>query len=213
MTMSTDTVPAGRTMTRNRWMLLLFLALLLAPILLVQFALYQGWLDGSERTTNHGERMQPPVGLVQLNPASDSALITSGDLSTSWWVLYVVPESCLETCERQLRQLQQATDNLDVSQPVQQLLLDPHTRDEALTDWLDSLEQEQRPHRVSVSARAVDHALAGWVAENQPASEANYFYLMNPQGSLMMNYPPMEDDELSALRLREDLERLLRSRE
>lgn len=193
------------TGNRTRLTLLFLLALLVAPVLFVQCALYQGWFEDTERTTNHGERMQPPVGLIQLNPAPDSALLTQGRLADAWWVLYIVPESCGSRCERSLRQWVQATDQLNLARPVERLLVEPYERTAAVSQWVNN---SDRMHTLSVTPSAVNTALADW-AEG-PASDAGYFYLMNPRGSLMMQYAPMTDDEASVMRVREDLEKLLR---
>lgn len=206
--MSTEPLHSQRsTGNRTRVTLLFLLALLVAPVLFVQYALYQGWFEDAERTTNHGERMQPPVGLIQLNPAPDSILLTEGLLADAWWVLYIVPESCDAACERGLHQWAQVTEQLNLSRPVERLLIEPYERASVVAETLDGMDPV---FTLSVSPAAVNASLSEWTGSSQSAIDAGYFYLMNPQGSLMMNYPPMADDEASVMRLREDLGKLLR---
>lgn len=207
--MNTDSLPprsqsrsAGK---RNRLIMLFLLFLLIAPVLFVQYAMYQGWLDGTVRTTNHGERMQPPVGLIQLNPAPNSPLLIQGGLAETWWVVYIVPEVCAAECEQSLQQWYEVSTELGEHRPIEPLLMEPFNRSPAVSALLA---EASGAHALSVTPQAVNAALADWVS-TQPASQAGYFYLMNPRGSLMMNYPPMADHEASTRRLREDLDKLV----
>lgn len=187
------------TLTGNRLLMLLFLVLFLAPIFWVQQALHHGWLDDPPRVTHHGVRMQPPVGVVQLGPELEQSSLTSDFLRQNWWLVYILPEDCTADCQVQQEKMRTAFAELD-GKDLQLLIANPGGQESPV------LRQEATDfHWLPVSASATNHALRGWIDSAPLATEASHLYVMNPQGSLMMHYPP----EIGAEAIVADLTRLL----
>ncbi|WKE65839.1 hypothetical protein PVT67_00860 [Gallaecimonas kandeliae] len=83
-------------MTREKRLLLGFLALFILPIALAQLAFMQGWLKGGP-TTNKGELLSPPL--------SAQALFADDH---HWRLVYVMPAQCGAACRESLYILGQA---------------------------------------------------------------------------------------------------------
>lgn len=185
--------------------MLLFVALFLAPIFWVQIALQRGWLEDTPRTTHHGVRMQPPVSVVQLGPVLELSTLTADSLQANWWLVYIMSERCPEQCADQFARMQAVKGELAGTERRSELgllLVDPHGAGGSALN-----EQISAPHAdwtwLAVSANATNHALAEW---EERATESDVMYVMNPQGSLMMQY----SDEVEVAGMVADLERLLR---
>ncbi|MCH8552783.1 MAG: SCO family protein [Natronospirillum sp.] len=188
--------------------MLLFVVLFLAPIFWVQIALQRGWLEDTPRTTHHGVRMQPPVSIVQLGPVLELSTLTADSLQANWWLVYIMSEHCPDQCADRFALMQSVKGELTGTERRSELgllVVDPHGAGGSILN-----DRISAPHAawtwLAVSANATNHALAEWVESTVRATETDMMYVMNPQGSLMMQY----STEVGEAGMVADLERLLR---
>ncbi|TGG95564.1 hypothetical protein E4656_03865 [Natronospirillum operosum] len=197
------------TRLMTRLVLLLLLVLFMAPIFWAQIAVQRGWLENTEKTTNFGERLKKPVAFIQLGPMLDHGRLEPQELSASWWLVYVLPNPCTDSCRVRLTQIEDILAAVDApAGRVRALLLDPSPgRAEALPVAMSDSVVHLDAHASAIN-RALGSSEA--VAVHEPAGEAvQALYLMNPQGSLMMKYSAETEDAALVGGIRSDIERLL----
>lgn len=84
-------------MTRQRWLLVAFVVSFVLPFVVGHLAYQQGWFDGGR--TNKGDLLVPPLALAEQGW---QALPDQPELAGTWWLVYVLPESCAADCVRGL---------------------------------------------------------------------------------------------------------------
>jgi hypothetical protein len=80
---------------KNKRSLLLLVAVFVLPVIFAYMALKLSWFN--EAATNRGELLQPVI--------EASSLLSDSD--TKWHLLYVIPQTCMQSCENALYAVKQ----------------------------------------------------------------------------------------------------------
>ncbi|MFZ4537348.1 SCO family protein [Propionivibrio sp.] len=180
-------------------------AMLLATVLLIMpFAVALGlyWFEWRPASTgNYGELIQPPRPLPEngLTDLSGNAL-PSADLRGKWLLVLAGEGLCEAACLRQIQEMRQIQVSLNKDMGrLRRLWLSPvAASDPALPGLL------ARYPDLVVAELPKDERREAW--RKAFDSSAYRLHLVDPQGNVMMRYPPDAD----AARVRKDVERLLK---
>jgi len=185
---------------RRQRQVLIGLALLFFAPLGLAFYLYYGhssWQPAGH--INAGELILPARPLPSLAlPLFGSGNTLPNFLKGKWTLLYVEQASCGQPCQKSLydtRQVRLALD-LDMNRVQRVFIADVECCDARFLS-------EQHPDLVSIRASAADAPLLALLPHRDDAPR---FYLIDPLGNLMMDYPA----DAKPKGMLEDLQRLLR---
>ncbi len=191
---------------RPMWMFIILLLVFGLPLVLA----WIGWQEQDnfgQGTTNHGQLLQPPLDLSKL-PLDDSLAkaLTPEVWQGRWLMLYVNPQSCTESCEKNLyylRQIRKATGKN--SDRIQRAILTfaQAKPDQRLETGL-AKEFAGTLHLVTPTQQ-----FAHFVHNTPQAStvlQQGGVYLVDPLGNIMMYYPPNTEP----MGIFKDLTRLLK---
>jgi cytochrome oxidase Cu insertion factor (SCO1/SenC/PrrC family) len=192
MQSASSDAPAPRA--RSTAKLWLVLALCAAP-LVASYAAYFFWRPS--QFVNHGELLEPrPLPDTTLTLLDGSTLRVS-QLRGEWVLLVADRAACDEHCARKLTYIRQIR------------LAQGKEMERIERVWLLTDGAEPDPALLAVHPELyVAHARGSALIEALPASAsvADYIYIVDPLGNLMMRYPPEADPR----RILKDLSRLLR---
>lgn len=190
--------PTGRW--RGRLTLLLVLLACAAPVL-VSYLLY--YVVRPEGRSNYATLIQPSRGLPDALPLTDleGHAVDPASLRRQWLLVVVADAACDARCEQLLLDQRQLRAMLG------------RERDRVDNLWLVTGSGPVRPallEALGPGARALrvpEPALAAWLQPAPGQRLADHLYVVDPMGEWMMRSPAEPDP----LRLRRDLERLLRA--
>ena len=80
---------------KNKRLLITLVAVFVIPVILAKFALEYEWFN--KGSTNKGQLLEPALDFAPLNATK----------SNKWRIVYLMPESCGETCENALFSINQ----------------------------------------------------------------------------------------------------------
>lgn len=175
-------------------MLLLIVSLLALPFLIAGSLYLGGWRPA--RTAQHGQLFSPPLQL----PASglrhgDGRPLPTGELQGKWLLILAGRGPCPAECAARIDEMRRLQVSLNKEMGrLRRIVLSDDANDAILRDF-----PRQQPDLVLASAPA------GWLPG---AGEANAYrlYIADPQGRLIISYPP----DVAGQAVRADLERLLK---
>jgi hypothetical protein len=195
--------PAAHDPRRGRRVLLLLAGLFFVPLGVSVYLYYGHSALRPAGTVNHGELVEPPRPLPRLAlPLLDGGLTAPDFLTHKWTLLYVGPGVCGARCRVALydtRQIRTAL-NRDMSR-VQRVFL--ATGDCCDADFLHRAHPDLLTVRATATAAPLLAALPRFLG-TAPA-DAGRVYLVDPNGNLMMSYPP----DARPKGILEDMKRLL----
>jgi len=167
----------------GRGTLLLIVGLLILPFAVGGALFVGGWHP--ERSTHHGQLLNPP----QLLP--DDVLRSTGKIRGKWIFLLKVRGACQAECIGRLDEMRriQVSLNKDMGRLHRVVLTD----------------RPADPNLAELSSAQPDLLVVVAQADGLGVS-ADPLYLADPQGRLIMSYPP----DAAAKGVRADLERLLK---
>lgn len=185
-------------MTKQKpiWLLLFLFIVFFLPLLLA-------WLQYSQKysftsgLTNHGELINPPFPINELQ-------IHHFSQQGKWLILLFYPRPCTSSCQHALYQMRQIRIALDAdSDRLQRAILTDQTPDPELTpllqtDYAGTLHLIVDPRRLANAMKKHTHT----THELQNGT----LYLVDPHGNVMMFYPPQADPK----GIFNDLQRLLK---
>jgi cytochrome oxidase Cu insertion factor (SCO1/SenC/PrrC family) len=157
--------------------------------LIIAFALYygvEGWRPSGQ--TNHGELVQPPQPLPEIDLASGNALpLAASVFKGKWTLVYVGAGECDARCREALTLMRQTRLALNDDLPrVQRVFLvtqaccdTPYLQTEHEGLLVGLLEGEGGAQFREVFQAAVP----------EPIDQAGRIYIVDPLGNLMMSYP------------------------
>lgn len=195
-----DQQDPARTRKGRVWMLIVFL-ICAAPVVASYFTYYVIQPKGDPR---FGELIQPSRGLPDAVAtdlqAQSVSLVT---LRKQWLLISVGSGACDAACQERLYFQRQILAGLGKE------------RDRTEWVWLVHDEQAVPPEllpglKEATILRVKPSDLMSWFQASSTTELENHFYLVDPMGEWMMRFPS-QLDKASALKVRKDLERLLRA--
>jgi hypothetical protein len=195
--MSTSNKPMAR---RNRWLLVGFLASFILPIAIGQLAYDGSWFRGGQ--TNKGELISPPIARDGL--AWQLGNTAAPVLDTRWWVVYVLPERCLQACEQSLQALPSMHKSIGRERERLGILLVLPAGQKSLPSWLPL---------ALTDANYVQWVSAPVASSTKPLLANDSWYVMDPMGWIMLRYVIPTEEAPAILRaqdLLDDLAKLLK---
>lgn len=186
---------------RGRIWMLVLLALCAAPVVASYFTFYVIQPKGEPR---FGELIQPTRPIPDV-PSTDLTEQPHSLLSLrkQWLLVSVDSGSCAEACQQKLY--------------FQRQILAGLGKERDRTDWVWLILDQQPvdpgllPGLSEATIRRVDpQSVMNWFVAAQPQELQNHLYLVDPMGEWMMRFPA-QLDKADALKVRKDIERLLRA--
>jgi cytochrome oxidase Cu insertion factor (SCO1/SenC/PrrC family) len=180
----------------KRAQLYALLALFFGPLLIAWIWFFQ-FEDVRPGTVNKGDLIEPVVALADLELVARGEEIAASPFAGDWSIVVLAPETCDERCEQALYITRQVWIRLNKdADRVQRVLLAGPDVDYPAAAHLDLKAYDAD---ASTFARFIDSI-------ERSSDGAERVYLVDPQGNLMMSYPP----EFTPAMLHDDLKRLLR---
>lgn len=200
------------SMDSNRRTFLIALAIFVIPFL-AALILHKTGFYKSVGTTNRGELIQPPVPFESLALATaDAQTIPADTLKKKWWMVYVMPESCNESCENSLYQIRQIHSALG---PEQSRVATMLIVTQPLAGKYQTLVEQEFPD-LTVAYTHPEN-LQNWFQETENSTllseQSGFIYLVDTMGAVFMYYPTYADEQQSILKGRDmlkDLQKVLK---
>jgi cytochrome oxidase Cu insertion factor (SCO1/SenC/PrrC family) len=197
---------AARTL-KGRIVLILLLASFVLPFFIGSLAYKHGWYQGGK--TNRGELINPPIAFSTLAVKNaEGGLLPVAATKDKWWLVYIMPAQCDSACHNRLFEMRQVVIAMGKNaERVRQVVI--HTT--TASAETDALMKAQFPDFLNVHADTpvLDTILAG---VDKKATEAGKLYIMDPQGWIMLSFPPEANEKESVLKAEnvlQDLKKLL----
>ena len=195
---------AGMSVERTRvgrWKMLAVLLVCAAPVIASYFTFYVVRPDGRR---NFGELIEPQRALPDVTASTlDGSPVNLRTLKGQWLLVSVAPASCDAPCAQRLYLQRQLREGLG--------------KDKSRLDWVwlvsdgAPVADALRPALKEATVLRVPQAdLAQWLQPQAGLVLAEHLYLVDPLGNWMMRFPPQIDTQ-GAVKLRRDLDRLLRA--
>lgn len=191
---------------RGRWKLLAVIAVCAAPLLASYFMYYVVKPKGGE--TNYGTLLDarqypiPSMASKQL----DGSPATLADYRGKWVMLKVGPSDCQQDCQDQLFAMRQL-------RTMQGKAMDRVERVWLITDEQPLETMIMRVNDGTHMLRAPAAVVAKWLPVEQGERAADYVYLIDPLGNLMMRFPKgaVSSDTAKASKVHKDIAKLLKA--
>ena len=181
--------PVRETSARTRRLLLLLVAIALAPVVLAYLAYYEWPRDAR---VNYGELLTGTMPTIAGTGATDGTPFDSATLRGRWIVLFAASGDCAGTCANALYASRQAR------------TIQNAQRERVVRVWL--VTDSARPR----AALLAEHPDLVAVRTNAPPAlprGADAIYLVDPHGNFVLAWPSKPDIKAMA----KDLGRLLRA--
>lgn len=191
---------------RGRWKLLAVIAVCAAPLLASYFMYYVVKPKGGE--TNYGtllDARQYPIPLM-ASKQLDGSPATLADYRGKWVMLKVGPSDCQQDCQDQLFAMRQL-------RTMQGKAMDRVERVWLITDEQPLETMLMRVNDGTHMLRAPAAVVAKWLPVEQGERAADYVYLIDPLGNLMMRFPKgaVSSDTAKASKVHKDIAKLLKA--
>ncbi len=179
-----------RSRNRSRAVLLLIVAMFIAPFAMALVLYYTDWQP--THTKNYGEMLKPPRDLrgLELRRADGSAFVWNHEDHT-WRVLIAPPENCADSCMRLADALRRIWIGLGKDADRVQVL------------WVGAAPQIEN---FSAMVALGDSPALRARLPDRAGSNAIPVYIVDPSGYLVLRYPAAFDPS----KLRKDLVQLLK---
>lgn len=206
--MNMNDADAQRARKKNRTILIALFVVFFGPIILAYVA-YEYFIDHHPvETRNRGQLLEPPHELPEFELTTvDGAPLRLEDLKGKWTLTYIGDGQCEQPCAEALNKMQQARLlQGGESKRIQRLYLMTEARPAV------SLEKAIQDNPGLIVAKGSAEQLKAvlrpfQISYQQPAGEAARVYIIDPQGFVMMSYPPGFD----TADLYKDIKHLLRA--
>ena len=191
---------------RGRWKLLAVVAVCAAPLLASYFMYYVVKPKGGE--TNYGtllDARQYPIPLM-ASKQLDGSPATLADYRGKWVMLKVGPSDCQQDCQDQLFAMRQL-------RTMQGKAMDRVERVWLITDEQPLETMIMRVNDGTHMLRAPAAEVEKWLPVEQGERAADYVYLIDPLGNLMMRFPKgaVSSDTAKASKVHKDIAKLLKA--
>lgn len=196
---------AEQTQSRSNTTLWVLIIVTILPFTAAWVVHLNPSLLGSMKTSNRGELVIPPRPLPDTTwETLGGKSLTNTDLEGNWTIVTVADSACDETCELNLYHMRQI--RLAMGEDRKRILRLLLLKD---ADNLGQLGPKLAPFAGTVVITGTDDARGQFLnalSPGKPASASDRMYLIDPQGLLMMAYPPKPE----AKDVLKDLQRLLK---
>lgn len=191
---------------RGRWKLLAVIAVCAAPLLASYFMYYVVKPKGGE--TNYGtllDARQYPIPAMASRQL-DGSPASLADYKGKWVMLKVGPSDCQQACQDQLFAMRQL-------RTMQGKAMDRVERVWLITDEQPLETMLMRVNDGTHMLRAPAAVVAKWLPVEQGERAADYVYLIDPLGNLMMRFPKgaVSSDTAKASKVHKDIAKLLKA--
>lgn len=186
---------------QGRWKMLVVMLVCAAPVIASYFMYYVVRPEGRR---NHGELIEPqrPIPTI-AGRGLDGKPVALPSLQGQWLLVSVAGGACDAQCEKHLYLQRQLREGLG--------------KEKERLDWVwlvaddAPVRPELLPALQQATVLRVDGAqLAQWLAPAPGRRLSEHLYVVDPMGHWMLRFPP-GDDPAAALKVRKDLERLMRA--
>ncbi len=193
--------PSGSA--KGKWQLRAILLVSFVPVVAAYVAYYTGW-GVPEGTVNNGLMIAPAVDVKPLMEKSEGDL-PKLDAKPVWRFVLPLGEQCNKACENNLYVTRQVGIRLgEKSLRVARMVINFGGKNGS--DYLKSIAKDHPNLNVLTVGNM---AWQQWLLEGNvtpPAQEAHHYYLMDPQGFVMLRY----SDSNTGNELLGDIKRILR---
>lgn len=192
--MTSATLPAVSRKPSGRPMLVLVITLLVLPFAIAGGLYFFGWQPG--HTVNHGRLLEPPLSLPESGlRLPDGTPLTSAELQGKWLLLLSGSGPCAGACAHRIDEMRriQVSLNKEMGRLRRVIISDRPAEPEL------AAARKRQPDLVVASAPP------DWLRAIA-ADGAYRLYIVDPRGTLIMDYPA----DAAAKGVRGDLERLLK---
>lgn len=193
--------PQDRAARLGRLKMLLVLLVCASPVVASYFTYYVIRPDGRMNTGQLIEPQRPlPAAATLPLTQLDGSPVQPEQLRQQWLLIVVAGGACDERCERQLYLQRQLRETLG------------REKDRLDRVWLIDDSAPVRPELLpaleqATVLRAPAAALAAWLPVPAGGSLRDHYYLVDPLGNLMLQFPAQANPS----QIKRDLERLLRA--
>ena len=185
----------------GRLKMLLVMLICAAPVIASYLTFY---VIRPQRVHSYGELIDPQRPLPAFSATTlDGKQLALPELKGQWLLVSVSSGACDSACEKHLFMQRQIIAGLG--------------KDRDRVDWVWLVDDEQAvPSKLlpalkdTTVLRVPANQLATWLAPDASHGLHDHLYLVDPLGHWMMRFPPQIDVE-GALKVKHDLERLLRA--
>jgi cytochrome oxidase Cu insertion factor (SCO1/SenC/PrrC family) len=180
----------------TKLILLLFTIIIMGPVL-VAYAMVQKSHIYQFKMSHHGDLISPPFNIA--------ATKTGKELKGRWWLVYVSPPKCQETCHDVLYNMRQIHTALgkNTSRLERLFIAHPHCPTSVCEQFLGEYYPQMK--RLNFDKQEFDN-LFGKISNNIEKEMVGELYIIDPKGNIMMHYSA----DTHANGILSDLKRLLR---
>lgn len=202
--MNTQTSPKTK---HPKLVLILFLIVLIGPFLFA-YVLMQKAQKHQFRMSNHGDLITPvrSISKTTLYDLGKKEKFTAEKLAGKWWLVYVSPAKCQQTCQDVLYNMRQIRTSLgkDAHRVERLFIAHPDCQISVCENYLS--ESYPQMQRVQIKQRDFDTLFSnlGNINSRELVGE---IYIIDPKGNIMMHY----DADMQAKAILSDMKRLLKA--
>ncbi|MFL1404799.1 hypothetical protein ACJO2E_05580 [Marinobacter sp. M1N3S26] len=176
--------PSPEQVRRGRRTALLLFAIGFGPMIFATIMYYSGWLHPETRS-NHGELIEPPVPVAELNLLGAEGQPLQArfgpDQQDAKWLMVVTAQNCGEDCEQLLYLARQVN-----------IALGKNANRMGRAAWLGTVPEElqarwQKEYSSMERLSLAPDADPAWPADVDPA-ESPRILVVDPFGNVMMHY-------------------------
>jgi len=177
------------------WILGIFLLVIAAPMIAASFMINHG--QSKIHYNNQGNLISGHKNIthITLHNISQDTPLPGKDLLGKWWLVYVGPQICQETCYDILYNMRQ----------IRTALGKDASRLERLYIADNLNENYPEIKQVRINAQDFDH-LFGSISDKDNRDMVGELYIIDPKGNIMMQY----DVDMPPKAILSDLKRLLK---
>lgn len=179
---------SSKASKRPRVILFLFFLILMGPVILAYLLVQKGGAH-QFRLTNHGDLITPPVSInaTKILDLATKAPLTETSLQGKWWLVYVGPSKCQQSCHDIIYNLRQIRTALgkDASRVERLFIAHPACEKSVCETYL----RESYPDMLRTSLESNDFAhLFDPISHAATREIVGEIFILDPRGNIMMHY-------------------------
>lgn len=198
----------SKTIHQPKFIFTIFFIVLFGPVLIAYALFHRGGSgDYPFHLNNHGDLIKPPynINTLYFYDLNKKENFSGQMLSGKWWLMYIGPSKCQQTCHSilyNMRQIRQALGR-DASRVERLFIAHPDCSISVCEDYLNETYPEMR----KVQLTSNDFAMTFGISQKAEREMVGELYLVDPRGYVMMHYSA----DLEPRAILSDLKRLLKT--